>query len=55
MCAAFRETAKRYPLYGKADGLDPSDWWTLIIERTFDEAGIAGSGRHAVSREADTS
>ncbi|KAK4570303.1 hypothetical protein LTR86_002383 [Recurvomyces mirabilis] len=33
--AAFKAEAKKNPNFGKANGLDPTTWWTNIIHNTF--------------------
>lgn len=44
--AAWKEVSARHPLYGKHSDppLHYEDWWGLIIERTFQKAGLADSG-----------
>ncbi|BGP12139.1 hypothetical protein JCM10213_004704 [Rhodosporidiobolus nylandii] len=39
---AFKQWKKDYPLYGKHSNppLDPSDWWSGVIQDTFRNAGI---------------
>ena len=43
---AFKETSAQYPLYGKHSSppLHYEDWWSLVIERTFEHADVASSG-----------
>ncbi|GAA5877739.1 hypothetical protein JCM8547_001525 [Rhodosporidiobolus lusitaniae] len=40
---AFKRWAKEYPLYGKhsAPPLEPSVWWSGVIQETFRNAGVA--------------
>ncbi|KAK5158898.1 hypothetical protein LTS14_003006 [Recurvomyces mirabilis] len=33
--AAFKAEAKKNPTFGKANGMDPTTWWTNIIHNTF--------------------
>ncbi|KAG5982545.1 hypothetical protein E4U55_001732 [Claviceps digitariae] len=35
LAAAFKDEARRHPNYGKASGLDATQWWTNVICKTF--------------------
>lgn len=50
---AYKEVAKEHPLYGKISvpPLDYNQWWELIVEKTFDYAGVASSGEHAMVKQ----
>lgn len=42
--AAFKEMAAKHPLYGQATGLhSPNEWWTGVIEKSLELAGVAPS------------
>lgn len=44
---AFKEISEAHPLYGKfsTPPLHYEDWWSSVIERTFQYANVADSGR----------
>ncbi|KAJ1721211.1 Haloacid dehalogenase-like hydrolase domain-containing protein 3 [Coemansia erecta] len=37
---AFKQTHTEYPNYGREFHLTSSDWWTLVIKRTWTNAGV---------------
>ncbi|KAJ2371109.1 Haloacid dehalogenase-like hydrolase domain-containing protein 3 [Coemansia sp. RSA 2607] len=37
---AFKQTHTEYPNYGREFNLTSSDWWTLVINRTWTNAGV---------------
>ncbi|GBB86427.1 hypothetical protein RclHR1_12870009 [Rhizophagus clarus] len=37
---SFRSVYKRYPNYGYDSKLSSKEWWSMVIEKTFIEAGI---------------
>lgn len=42
---AFKEISAEHPLYGNSiPPMHYEDWWSLVIERTFENADVASSG-----------
>lgn len=45
---AFKEVSEAHPLYGKfsTPPLHYEDWWSSVIEKTFQYANVADSGEN---------
>ncbi|KAH8925991.1 hypothetical protein BT69DRAFT_1279212 [Atractiella rhizophila] len=47
--AAMKRTDAEHPTYGKATGLNPELWWSMVIKRTFVSSGVAEADFDSVS------